>query len=41
MFALTFDQQDIPPMAQKLSKSNSAQITGNTIAASEDLLILL
>ncbi len=38
MFALTFGQQDIPPMAQKMSKKQQ-RLNYNTVAASRDLVI--
>jgi hypothetical protein len=39
MFALTFGQQDIPPMAQKMSKKRQRLNYKHIVAASRDLVI--
>jgi len=39
MFALTFGQQEKPPMAQKMSKKRQRLNYNNTVAASRDLVI--
>jgi type IV secretory pathway TrbL component len=39
MFALTFGQQEIPPMAQKMSKKQQRLNYKHTVAASRDMVI--